>query len=45
METNTYDLLYSKGRVESCSEQWITAQNLVLALGRNNAEAIGSVIR
>lgn len=33
-----------KEKVESCSEQWITAQNLVLALGRRNAEAIGLVI-
>jgi len=38
------NLQQCKGRVESCSEQWITAQNLVLALGRNNAEAISSVI-
>ncbi|CAD6270911.1 unnamed protein product [Miscanthus lutarioriparius] len=38
------NLQQCKGRVELCSEQWITAQNLVLALGRNNAEAISSVI-
>ncbi|TVU00020.1 hypothetical protein EJB05_54598, partial [Eragrostis curvula] len=29
---------------ESCSEQWRTAQNSVLALGRSNAESICSAI-
>ncbi|OEL24830.1 Kinesin-like protein KIN-5A [Dichanthelium oligosanthes] len=33
-----------KTMIASCSEQWMTAQNSVLALGRSNAETIDSVI-
>ncbi|CAN6311505.1 unnamed protein product [Urochloa humidicola] len=33
-----------KTRVESCSEQWSTAQKSVLALGRDHAEATNSII-
>ncbi|GJN14012.1 hypothetical protein PR202_gb00783 [Eleusine coracana subsp. coracana] len=38
------NLQQCKTRAESCSEQWSTAQNSVLALGRSNAEAIRSAI-
>ncbi|XP_062203178.1 kinesin-like protein KIN-5A [Phragmites australis] len=38
------NLQQCKTRAESCSEQWISAQNSVLALGRSNAEAMASVI-
>ncbi|KAK3139134.1 hypothetical protein QOZ80_5AG0378360 [Eleusine coracana subsp. coracana] len=38
------NLQQCKTRAESCSEQWSTAQNSVLALGRTNSEAIRSAI-
>ncbi|KAL6905795.1 hypothetical protein ACP4OV_003396 [Aristida adscensionis] len=38
------NLQQCKTRAESCSEQWSTAQKSVLELGRNNAEAISSII-
>ncbi|XP_062182977.1 kinesin-like protein KIN-5A [Phragmites australis] len=38
------NLQQCKTRADSCSEQWIAAQNSVLALGRSNAEAMASVI-
>lgn len=38
------NLQQCKTRTKLCSEQWSTAQNSVLALGRGNAEATGSVI-
>ncbi|KAL6630702.1 hypothetical protein ACP70R_028553 [Stipagrostis hirtigluma subsp. patula] len=38
------NLQQCKIRAGSCSEQWSAAQKSVLALGRNNVEAIGSII-
>ncbi|XBH91305.1 hypothetical protein VPH35_082730 [Triticum aestivum] len=38
------NLQQCKTRTQLCSEQWSNAQNSVLALGRSNAETIGSVI-